>query len=186
MAPRIPRLEGAAAHARPTGGDAQLLERVEREVARVVRRTVVTALHANATAGRDRDAQPIFVLNDGIGVEGVQLAANAKAIACGVIAGVLDSGGDLARAAQEIVRIAMQQAQLAGADVALVALRAIDGVTLGAAEAGADPTETIRAASRNALRTAAGLSVIAAKTIRVVLGDALDVLAPAPVMAATS
>lgn len=89
-----------------------------------------------------------------------------------------DAQGDLAQAAHEIVRLAMQRAHAAGADVALVARRAMDGIAQGVTDAGADAGLSSRAAVRSALRTAAGLGVIATETVGVMLADALTPAEP--------
>lgn len=144
---------------------------IEDEIARVLRKDVAALLQAGGGAARDGISLLEHLLNASMeaGVAGGEFATQVGGIARGVMAGVQDARGDLDKAAHEVVRLAVQQAHRARADVALVAQRAIHGVAHGAAEAGGDPGPSTRIAIHSALRTAAGLGVIAAEAVRLMV-----------------
>lgn len=151
-------------------------------MAGVVRGTVAQALRTGEVVARDWGAVlgQALATSQAIGHAGAGLAGHVGAVARGAMAGVQDAEGDLAEAAREIVRIAIEEAELTRADVSLVARRAIDGIARGAVEAGVDPAESTAAAVRSALRTAAGMSVIAAETVKEMINDAFGMPPASP------
>lgn len=170
--------EDAARPALPRRPGADEPGRVEDEIARALRKDVAALLQAGGDAARDGIGLLGQLLNASMeaGAAGAEFANQVGGIARGVMAGVQDARGDLDKAAHEVVRLAVQQAHRARADVALVAQRAIHGVAHGTAEAGGDPGPSTRTAIHSALRTAAGLGVIAAEAVRLMVVDVFGAL----------
>ena len=125
------------------------LEKIEVEIAQLVRRTVADSLRAGGSIAKEVTAGVRDVVSGAIQATenaGTELAV--KGVARGAVAGVHDVQGNVAKAAAEIVKTAMRQAHKVGADVAVVAGRAVGGIVEGVKESGGTSPKAPRERSK--------------------------------------
>lgn len=153
------------------------LEKIELEIAQLVRRTVADTLRTGGAVAK----QLTGVLRDVIGgamqateQAGTELAVSIKGVARGAVAGVHDVKGNVAKAAAEIVKAAMRQAHKMRADVAVVARSALDGIVRGVEESGGNAAESTRAAAVSAARTAAAIGDLAEEAVRQIMTGVIE------------
>ena len=94
------------------------LEKIEVEIAKLVRRAVADTLRTGGSIAKDLTSVVHDVVGGAIQATeqaGTGLAVSIKGVARGAVAGVHDVQGNVAKAAAEIVKTAMKQAHKVGA-----------------------------------------------------------------------
>jgi hypothetical protein len=148
------------------------LKAIEADVAALARRTVSDSLAAagGAADGLGAVVRDVFAgVVDATGESVSALGLGIQGAARGTVAGVQDAGGDLSRAASEIVKSSIIEGHRVGAEIGSVARAALAGISQGLAEAGKSAAAIATSAARDALATAMDISALAAEGVRQVV-----------------